>query len=217
MNTIIEAVWNFLNSSVGFAFIWAAMVGLFVWLGSKFNPFRQKWHEYEGSIITGIKLAEKHISDDTPNSGLSKLDSALRFTLKAYAEANKGKQPSAKLIEQIRQGIQVKHAELDRFGDLRKAVSKLRVVPLLLAGAIALSLSGCGAPMGKDISSGSSGGNAIKLANSHNNVVIITDGQLEPAEIIDSAGKVSVPIAPIPNEHVGEAGSDQGHRDPPAQ
>jgi len=31
-------------------------------------------------------------------------------------------------------------------------------------------------------------------------VVIITDGQLEPAEIIDSAGKVSVPIAPIPDE-----------------
>jgi len=38
--------------------------------------------------------------------------------LKAYADANNGKQPPAKLIEQIKQGIQIKHADLDRFGGL---------------------------------------------------------------------------------------------------
>ena len=35
----------------------------------------------EGSIITGIKLAEKEIPDDTPNAGLAKLDAALRLHL----------------------------------------------------------------------------------------------------------------------------------------
>ena len=121
ITAIIEAIGRFFNSSVGFALIWAAMVGVFIWLASRFNPFQEKWKEWEGSIITGIKLAEKQIPDDTPNAGLAKLDAALRFALKAYAEANNGKQPSAKLVEQIKQGIQITHNDLDRSGNLSKA------------------------------------------------------------------------------------------------
>ena len=117
-NAILNGVWTFLNSGIGFAIIWAAMVGFFIFLASKFNPLQEKWKQYEGSIITGIKLAEKQIPDDTPNSGLAKLDSALRFVLNAYAEANNGKKPSDALVEQIRQGIQIKHSELDRYGGL---------------------------------------------------------------------------------------------------
>ena len=117
-NAILNGVWTFLNSGIGFAIIWAAMVGFFIFLASKFNPLQEKWKQYEGSIITGIKLAEKQIPDDTPNSGLAKLDSALRFVLNAYAEANNGKQPSDALVEQIKQGIQIKHSELDRWGGL---------------------------------------------------------------------------------------------------
>ena len=100
--------------------IWqlVVFVGLFLFLASKFNPLQEKWKQYEGSIITGIRLAEKQIPDDTPNAGLAKLDAALRFVLNAYAEANNGKQPSAALIEQIKQGIQIKHDELDRYGGL---------------------------------------------------------------------------------------------------
>jgi len=115
-NAILNGVWTFLNSGIGFAIIWAAMV--FIFLASKFNPLQEKWKQYEGSIITGIKLAEKQIPDDTPNSGLAKLDSALRFVLNAYAEANNGKKPSDALVEQIKQGIQIKHSELDRWGGL---------------------------------------------------------------------------------------------------
>jgi len=117
----IEGVGTFLNSGIGFAVIWAGMVGLFMWLASKFNPFREKWKAWEGSIITGIKLAEKEIPNDTPNAGLAKLDAALRFVLKAYADANNGKQPPAKLVEEIKQGIQIKHSDLDRFGGLSKS------------------------------------------------------------------------------------------------
>ena len=119
-SAIIQAVGKFFNSGFGFALVWAAVVGFFIFLASKFNPFQEAWKKYEGSIITGIKLAEKQIPDDTPNAGLAKLDAALRFVLNAYAEANNGKQPSAKEIEQIRQGIQIKHSDLDRFGGLSK-------------------------------------------------------------------------------------------------
>jgi len=121
ITAIIEAVTGFFNSTFGFAVTWAAVVGFFLFLASKLNPFQEAWKKYEGSIITGIKLAEKQIPDDTPNAGLAKLDAALRFVLKAYAEANKGKQPPAKLVEQIRQGIQIKHSDLDRFGGLSKS------------------------------------------------------------------------------------------------
>lgn len=118
--TIIEALGQFFNSGFGFAVTWAAMVGFFIFLTSKLNPFQEAWKKYEGSIITGIKLAEKQIADDTPNAGLAKLDAALKFVLNAYAEANNGKQPSAKLVEEIKQGIQIKHSDLDRFGGLSK-------------------------------------------------------------------------------------------------
>ncbi len=119
-NTILNGIWMFLNSSIGFAVIWAAIVGVFIFLASRLNPWQEKWKLYEGSIITGIKLAEKQIPDDTPNKGLARLDAALRFVLKAYAEANNGKQPPNSLIEQIKQGIQITHAELDRYGGLNK-------------------------------------------------------------------------------------------------
>jgi hypothetical protein len=118
MAAIIESLRSFFNSGFGFAFAWLLMVGLFLWLASRFNPFQEKWKAWEGSIITGIKLAEKQVPDDTPNAGLAKLDAALRFVLNAYADANSGKQPSAKLVEQIKQGIQITHADLDRYGGL---------------------------------------------------------------------------------------------------
>jgi hypothetical protein len=120
IETILKGLWTFLNSGPGYALIWAGMVGFFIFLYSRFNPFQEKWKEWEGSIITGIKLAEKQIPDDTPNGGLAKLDAALRFVLNAYAEANNGQSPSAKIIEQIKQGIQIKHNELDRLGGLSK-------------------------------------------------------------------------------------------------
>ena len=118
--TIINALGQFFSSGFGFAVTWAAVVGFFIFLASKFNPLQEAWKKYEGSIITGIKLAEKQVPDDTPNAGLAKLDAALKFVLDAYAEANKGKQPSAKLVEEIKQGIQIKHSDLDRFGGLSK-------------------------------------------------------------------------------------------------
>ena len=118
VNAVVSHIWTFLNSGIGFVLIWAALVWLFIWLSSKFNPFQEKWRQWEGSIITGIRLAEKQIPDDTPDAGLAKLNAALLFVLKAYADAHDGQQPTVRLIEQIKQGIQIKHDELDRYGGL---------------------------------------------------------------------------------------------------
>ena len=125
IGVVIEAICRLLSSGFGIAVAWAAAVGFFLWLASRLNPFQERWKEWEGSIITGIKLAEKQIPSDVENGGLAKLDAALRFVLDAYAEANKGKQPSAAVVEQIKQGIQIKHADLDRFGGLSKPKENL--------------------------------------------------------------------------------------------
>jgi len=69
---------------------------------------------------------------------------------------------------------------------------------LLLLCSVAFAVAGCGVPMGKDISSGAAGGNSIKLDKSCNNVIVLTDGQLNPADVIEKAGKIIIPIAPLP-------------------
>ncbi len=120
IDNLLQLISGFFNSSFGFMLtMFATMAGVF-WLLARLDPFEDKWRKWEGSIITAIKLAEKQIADDTPDAGLAKLDAALRFVLKAYAEANNGKEAPAKLVEQIKQGIQIKHADLDRFGGLSK-------------------------------------------------------------------------------------------------
>lgn len=120
IDNLLELISGFFNSSFGFMITMVASMAAVFWMLAKLDPFEAKWRKWEGSIITAIKLAEKQIPDDTPESGLAKLDAALRFVLKAYAEANSGKEAPAKLVEQIKQGIQIKHADLDRFGGLSK-------------------------------------------------------------------------------------------------
>ena len=118
MTEFIETLSAIFSSPFGYMLGYAAMVGFFIFLFSKFNPLHDAWKKYEGSIITGIKLAERQVPDDTPNAGLAKLDAALRFVMKAYAEANGGKTAPKKLVQEIKQGIQIKHDDLDRYGRL---------------------------------------------------------------------------------------------------
>ena len=70
-STIINGIWTFLNSGIGFAVIWAAMIGFFMFLASRFNPFQEKWKKYEGSIITGIRLALTVVDAKRSNSRYS--------------------------------------------------------------------------------------------------------------------------------------------------
>ncbi|HUS57680.1 MAG TPA: hypothetical protein VM141_03430 [Planctomycetota bacterium] len=120
-DSIIKGISGFLNSGAGFAVIWllaCAVVYLFI---NKLGPFHEAWKKYEGTIITGIKLAEKAVADDTPDAGLRRLDEAMKFVLARYAEQNDGSQPSAALQSELKEGIQIKHADLERFGKLKSA------------------------------------------------------------------------------------------------
>jgi hypothetical protein len=63
MNSVIEFTQTlsaFFNTPIGFACLWTAIVGVFVWLMIKYEPFQAVWKRYEGTIITAIKLAEQN-------------------------------------------------------------------------------------------------------------------------------------------------------------
>ena len=113
MASILEVVWNALNSPAGIT----AVAGLILWALNRLYAKKPAWKAYEGTIISGIKLAEKNIPDDTENKALLRLDHALRYVLKAYEEAA-GKRASEKVAAELKEGIQVKHAELESSGAL---------------------------------------------------------------------------------------------------
>ncbi len=111
----LQAAWTFLNSPLGIG----TMAALVLWLLNFLYGKKPDWQKYEGTIISAIKLAEKEIPDDVSNKSLSKLDSALRYVLRVYTEAN-NKRPTQDVIDNIREGIQIKHAELETAGALKK-------------------------------------------------------------------------------------------------
>lgn len=117
----LDWLWSALETSLGFAVIWIATFSLVYLFINRLSPFHRKWEEYEGTIITGIKLAEKAIPSDVPNAGLRRLDEALQFVLQAYAEQHGAKSPPTDLVHDLKEGIQIKHAELERLGNLDAA------------------------------------------------------------------------------------------------
>ncbi|MCC5829760.1 MAG: hypothetical protein JJU36_09980 [Phycisphaeraceae bacterium] len=119
MDTILSGIWMFLNSAFGFTLAWVVVIVLMFHFLERLSSNGKPWQKYEGAIITAIKLAEKAIPDDTANAGLRRLDEALRFVLNVYREHNPGKAPSADLVHELKEGIQIKHAELERLGNLR--------------------------------------------------------------------------------------------------
>lgn len=123
-NLLASALSTFLLTGIGWMLLWAALIALLFYLASRFIPWQEKWRQYEGSIITAIRLAEKQIKSDTPNSAMAKLDKALQFVIDAYAEANEGALPSDALVENLRQGIQIKHNEMVSMGMLPRVITR---------------------------------------------------------------------------------------------
>jgi soluble cytochrome b562 len=202
----------FFNTPTGFAILWTAIVGFIIYLASKYNPFVEVWKKYEGSIIAGIRFAEKSIDDSSENKSLAKLDAALKYVIKAYESANKGKSPSETLINAFKEGIQIKHDQMERVGTLPKA-TKTKVFGLILLCSVTFAVAGCGVPVGKDISSGIGGGNSIKLDNSNNNVIVLTDGELKPENVVEKAGDIIVPDVPLPQVNEDNATGDAESND----
>jgi len=45
----------------------------------------------------------------------------MKFVLNSYAAQHDGSQPSASLARELKEGVQIKHADLERFGKLESA------------------------------------------------------------------------------------------------
>jgi len=113
-DAMFTGLWQVVNSVPAIM----AMAALPGWLLTKLYALRPAWETYEGTIISAIKHAEKVIPDDVSNKGLARLDEALRYVLKVYAETHRSQQPSDALVNELREGIQITHDRLEARGTL---------------------------------------------------------------------------------------------------
>ena len=110
---ILETIWTAANSPLAIA----ALAAVLVWALNKLYAAKPAWQAFEGTIIAAVKWAEKEIPDDTPNKALNRLNAALNYVVKVYEEA-RGKPADAKVQAELREGIQIVHAELEASGNL---------------------------------------------------------------------------------------------------
>ena len=114
----LETVWGVLNSPAAIA----AVAAVVLWLLNRLYAARPAWRKYEGSIIAAIKYAEKAIPDDAESKALQRLDAALKYVLAVHRETE-SRGATAKEVAELREGIQIKHAELEAAGNLAKSPS----------------------------------------------------------------------------------------------
>ena len=111
--TVLGIVWTALNSPVGIT----AAASVALWALNKLYAWRPEWQRYEGAIIRGVRWAEKEIPDSAENKYVRRADLALQYAIKAYERMN-GYHIDARMREQLAQGIEVVHAELETAGVL---------------------------------------------------------------------------------------------------
>ena len=111
--TILVGVWTVLNSPVGVSLVASAAL----WAINKLYTKKPLWQAYEGSIIRAVQWAEREIPDDSANKHLKRADLALQYVLKAY-ERLEGRRADARTTEELAQGIEVVHADLETAGVL---------------------------------------------------------------------------------------------------
>ena len=112
-NGIWQVTWDVLNSPA----VIAGVAALVLWALNKLYAKKPAWQAFEGTIIAGIKWAEKQIPDDSENKSISRLNAAMQYVLEVYEKVN-GKRPTAKVEADLREGIQIIHAELEGQGSL---------------------------------------------------------------------------------------------------
>ena len=106
-NIVLGIVWTALNSPVGIT----AVASVALWALNKLYAWRPEWQAYEGAIIKGVRWAEKEIPDNAENKYVRRADLALQYALKAYERIN-GYRASDRMREQLAQGVEVVHVEL---------------------------------------------------------------------------------------------------------
>ncbi len=111
--SVLKLVWEVVNSPAGIAFL----AGILLWGLNKLYAKKPAWAAFEGAIISAVKFAEKQVPDDAESKGLKRLDEALKYVVKVYQEA-RGKQPSAKVAAELKEGVQIVHDRLEAAGTL---------------------------------------------------------------------------------------------------
>jgi len=109
------AILAFLNSSIGFGLV-VIVIGFIL---RKIFAARPNWKQYKGTIISGIRWAEKTIPDDTGNSALAKTDAALKYVLAVFIE-HEGRKPTDAEKHALDEGIRIEHDRMEREGKIHK-------------------------------------------------------------------------------------------------
>lgn len=112
----MTALWNLLNSPLAVAVLAAAVLWWLNWLYSR----RPSWRKWEGTIIAAVKAAEKAVPDDHANTSVRRLDEAMRYVLRVYEDVCQ-RRPTAAEAAELREGVQIVHADLDARGTLHAA------------------------------------------------------------------------------------------------
>jgi len=115
----MQALWTLINSPAGITLI-ASVV---LYLLNRLYAAKPLWQQYEGTIVSAIRTAEKLVPDSTPNRGLAKFDAALKFVLQVF-EARAGRKPTPAEEVALREGIQIKHNQLDAAGQMKVSQSQ---------------------------------------------------------------------------------------------
>ena len=110
---ILELIWTTINTPAGITVV----AGLVLWLLNRLYAAKPAWAAYEGTIISAVKFAEKEIPDGTPNKGLARLDAALKYVIRVYEEMH-GAKPSAGVVAELKEGVQIVHNNLEAAGTL---------------------------------------------------------------------------------------------------
>jgi hypothetical protein len=113
MNQLVTMLWDVINSP---AVITAVAGGVAIILTRLFIA-KPAWAAYEGTMIAAIKYAEKAIPDDVENKALRRLDTALQYVLKVFAEREK-RIATPTEVAGLKESIQVVHADLEATGTL---------------------------------------------------------------------------------------------------
>lgn len=112
MNDIILTL---LNSEIALA----AIAAIAAFLIARLFTTHPTWAPYEGLMITAIKLAEKMIPDDMPNTAMGRANAAMLEFVKQYQRVYNAS-PSDALLLDVRANMPLIHAELERHGNLQR-------------------------------------------------------------------------------------------------
>ena len=108
---VLAGLWALVNSPVGVS----AVATFALWLVNKLYAAKPEWQAYEGALIQAVRWAEKEIPDESENKYLKRADTALRYALDAYERMN-GQRANARMREQLAQGLEVVHSDLEAAG-----------------------------------------------------------------------------------------------------